>query len=116
MNTFRYTFAFLSIASLLFGGTGFAGDAPGEEDPPTEKTCFSIQPHVSDAWCQAVDCDPTYADFCSTGEEEPAPESPPPAESVTAECVSAAPHISDAWCAAVECAPVFVEAGLCSVE
>ena len=115
MNTIRFSFALLFSTSLLFGASGFAEDTPVSDDDTPVETCFSIQPHVSDAWCQAVACDPIYAAFCATGEAEPTVD-PPPVEPEVEECVSAAPHISNAWCEAVACAPVFVEAGLCAYE
>ena len=80
-----------------------AGDSSEltDEDAPA---CFSIQPHISDAWCQAVECAPVYADFCSTETEAVEFEE----EELPPQCVSFQPNISDAWCEAVACAPVFV--------
>ena len=110
-----------SLFSLLVGAPGFASESISEEaslEAPAEQTCFSIQPHISDAWCEAVACHPVYADFCSTGHEDVEEEIDEEPESIiepeVEQCVSAAPHISDSWCEAVECAPVFVESGLCT--
>ena len=101
--------------------------------------CVSNMPSVSDAWCQAVACAPTYVDggFCKLagGEEETKEEAKPvsetpappvveePAEDApeqtksdnSGDCVSNQAGISDAWCQAVKCAPVYIDQGFCKL-
>ena len=111
-NPITFLVLLSALCSVQFS---FANDhsEPIEEEA---SECFSIQPHISDAWCQAVECDPVYADFCATETEEVEVEVEVEIEeALPPQCVSFQPHISDAWCEAVACAPVFVEQGICGI-
>jgi len=55
-----------SLTALLMAGALFSGMASAKAD------CVSNQPHISDAWCAAVDCAPVYVDggYCLLVHEE----------------------------------------------
>jgi chitodextrinase len=92
------TVVFLSMLSLLTVGCEISlKEEMGSEKLASSSSCHSIVDHISDAWCQAVQCSPAYSAFCSISPTEPPPAEPesPPAEpesppAVTAEGCAAA--------------------------
>lgn len=92
----------------------------GSETAP----CISINPQATDAWCEAVKCDPVYSDFCTRdpsytvdSNTPPAGDGPAPAPGVvpvedggSGACVSIRPQqVTDEWCQAVKCDPVYAD-------
>lgn len=65
----------IAITSASVPTTNTPTNAPVTNAPttnaPVTSGCHSISPQVTDSWCIEVNCDPVYADFCSTGTSAP---------------------------------------------
>lgn len=65
---------------------------PTLKDTEEKLNCKAISSRVSDKWCQEMNCDPVFKDYCSY-------------EKIVSEydCVSIDPTIPDRWCQNVDC-------------